>query len=295
MRVAIYNLEGYKNLALEKIRVYHERQGHQVEEYIPILDETYDKIYCSSIFDYTPKGYVGNDDRWIKGGTGFDIQGKLPPEIDEIKPKLSFGFTTRGCIRSCPFCVVPKKEGDIKAVNDIYDIWDGQADLITLLDNNILAHKEHFLKIADQLKKENLKVDFNQGLDIRLLTDDIAKELATLRHVEYRFAFDFPSLDELIKEKVELLKRHGIKRSMFYVLVGYNTTLNQDLYRLSLLRDLGQNAYVMRYKKDKKYIPIARWANQRHLFQAMSFEKFMSYPENQKYKEYLGGDIVGTN
>lgn len=284
MLIAINNLEPkFKNLALEKIKLYYVNLGHQVEEYLPLLDACYDKIYCSSIFNFTSKPHT--DKRWTCGGTGFDLTTKLPPEIEAMKPKLNFGFTTRGCIRKCPFCVVPEKEGKIHAVGDIYDLWDGEAGEITLYDNNILALPEHLKLICEQLKKENLGVDFNQGLDIRLLTDDILKLLKQVRHKEYRFAFDEPKHERIIMDKVKLLNKHGIKKAMFYVLVGFNTTFEQDLHRLNVLRSIGQNAYVMRYVKKQEYIPLARWVNQRHLFHGMTYEQFLQHLANHKYRK----------
>ncbi|GAH92586.1 unnamed protein product, partial [marine sediment metagenome] len=84
----------------------------------------------------------------------------LRPEIEEMKPKINIGFTTRGCIRKCPFCIVPEKEGKIRVVGDIYDFWDREGTELIILDNNILALPEHFKMICTQLKQENLKVDF---------------------------------------------------------------------------------------------------------------------------------------
>ena len=297
MNVAVYNCEpNYKNLALEKIRIYHQQKGDFVEDYISVADHTYDKIYCSSIFDESIRETLRypvkpkKDNRWICGGTGFDLITKLPPEIDAIKPRLNFGFTTRGCIRKCPFCVVPEKEGNVHVVGDIYDLWDGKrknsrnGGEVKLSDNNILAMPDHFYKICDQLKQEKIKVDFNQGLDIRLLTNEMAKTLKTLRHEEYKFAFDHLEMELLIKKKVDMLQANGINRSKFYVLVGYDTTFKQDMQRIKLLRDLGQNAYVMRYKRDNIYIPLAEWANQPHIFHGMTWEQFLDHPEKQKYK-----------
>ena len=288
--IAINNLEPkYKNLALEKIRIYHEAIGDEVQDYLAIMEPAYDKVYCSSIFDFTPKPSMLSEEKWVIGGTGYDLKTKLPPEIDEIKPRLNFGFTTRGCIRKCPFCVVPEKEGYVHSVGDIYDVWDGESKDLVLFDNNVLALPEHFKKICEQLRAEKLRVDFNQGLDIRLVTEELAKELKSVSHVEYKFAFDFMNMENTIRSKVEILKHHGINRSSFYVLVGYNTKLEDDLYRLNLLRDLGQNAYVMRYKRSREYIPIARWANQRHIFRGMTFEQFINRRENKRCKKYFEG------
>lgn len=281
MQVGLLNLEPqYINIALEKLRLYHQQQSNIVEEYTPLKQNNYDKIYCSSIFDFTDKSSVPANA--ICGGTGFNLETRLPPDVDVMKPKLNIGFTTRGCIRNCGFCVVPKKEGAIHAVGDIYDFWDGQSKTLIVLDNNLTALPDRFFKVCDQIRKEKIKVDFNQGLDIRLLTEDMAAALASIRHVEYHFAFDFPEHEPVIREKVDMLVRHGIKRSTFYVLVGYNTTLKQDLHRLRVLRELKQNAYVMRFKRERAYIPIARWANNHSWFQAISFEDFLHRPENEK-------------
>lgn len=107
MKVGLYNLEPrYPNLALEKVRCFY---GDRAEYCSPLESSQYDIVYASSIFDWTSKQYVVPN--MLIGGTGFDLTTKLPPEIDAIIPRINRGFTTRGCIRNCPFCVVPKKEG----------------------------------------------------------------------------------------------------------------------------------------------------------------------------------------
>ena len=155
-----------------------------------------------------------------------------------------------------------------------------------LLDNNILALPEHFFKITDQLLKERLVVDFNQGLDHRLLTDDVVKRLQKIRHVEYRFSFDDVKYEKTVLSAIKLLKKHGIKASMWFVLVGFNSTIEEDLYRLNLLRDNGQDAFVQRYNfvKDVVYIAMARWANQHRIFRAMTWDKFINHPTNKGYR-----------
>ena len=125
------------NIALEKIRLYYQQQNERIQDYLPLNHHLYDKIYCSSIFTFSNKSYVTDD--MICGGSGFDLATKLPAEMESMRPKINIGFTTRGCIRNCPFCIVPQKEGYIKIVGDIYDFWDGNSKKITILDNNILA------------------------------------------------------------------------------------------------------------------------------------------------------------
>lgn len=284
MRIAIYNLEPkYKNFALEKVRLFYSLKGVEVEDYFAL--DNYDEVWCSSIFDYTNKNKVPQNA--ITGGTGFDIKNKLPCEIDSIKPHLNFGFTTRGCIRKCPFCVVPEKEGHIRIEGELYDLWDGKSKDIVLYDNNILALPEHFLRICEQANRAKIRLDFNQGLDHRLLTQDIIDLIKSIHHKELRFAFDDIRYLSSVEKAINLLQKNGIKRCLWYVLVGFNSSFEDDLNRLNYLRSRNQSAFVQRYnhKSDKKLIALSRWANQHHIFQGMTWQQFLNHPNN---KSYLG-------
>lgn len=274
MRVGLYNLEPkYKNLALEKLRIYHQQQGDEVEDYFALA--RYDKVYASSIFTFTDKSKV--PEGAVCGGTGFDLTTKLPPEIEEIKPHLNFGFTTRGCIRNCAFCVVHAKEGWIKIVGDLLDLWDGKATFLVLMDNNALALPDHFTHNCRQAQKYHIKLDWNQGLDHRLLTPALCRLLAETPHIEYRFAFDSPASYKSVDKAIGMLKDAGINRSMWYVLVGFNTTFQEDLDRLNFLRECAQKAFVMRFnaKKSVKLDALADWVNGYVGFAAMSFDEFL--------------------
>lgn len=297
MKVGILNCEPqYRNMALEKYAIYHNKLGDQVETYMPLANNKYDKIISSSIFSFTDKSHLLIDDRWECGGTGFDLYKKLPDEVENIVLRNNYGFTQRGCDRGCPFCVVNKKEGNAHSVGDIYDIWDGKSKDITLYDNNILLLPQHFNMICSQLRSSKVKVDWNQGLDIRLLNNDVAKELASIKHAEYHFAYDNKGMDQLIIDGVNKLVANGIKQSIFYVLIGFNTTIQEDLHRLNLLRSLNQRAYVMFYQKcgdttkPRKYTKneiiiqkaIKRWANKKGWFAACTFEEFVNREENRK-------------
>ncbi|KKK63529.1 hypothetical protein LCGC14_2993350, partial [marine sediment metagenome] len=210
----------------------------------------------------------------IVGGTGYDYMIKLPPEIDSMQPKINYGFTTRGCIRKCAFCFVPASEGAIRPTGDIYDIWDGKAREIELLDNNIMALPEHFETICKQAMQLKIKIDFNQGLDYRFLTSLFIYLLKRVTVAEPYFAFDNPAEFRAVDKAITLLQQNGMKRTVWFVLVGFDTTLKQDLERLNHLKERGQRAYVMRYSRDRKYIPLARWANQRNMFAGTTFEQF---------------------
>ena len=284
MKILIINIDSkLPNFALKKIEKYHKDRGDEVIWDFPLMPS--DKIYVSCIFDWNKNKCQEYEGKAEIGGTGYDLTKKLPSEIERIKPRINLGFTTRGCINKCLFCVVPLKEGNIKIVGDIYDIWDGQSKKIELLDNNILALPSHFEKICQQLKKEKLCLKEN-GLDIRLLNKNNAKLLVSISHYEYKFAFDNLSDENAVEKGIKILKSVGINRSTFYVLVGFNTIFEEDLYRLNFLRDKKQNAYVQRYNftKDKKYIPLARWANQHHIFHPLTYKQFL-----EKCRREIGG------
>jgi len=294
MKIGIYNLEPrVTNLALEKIRVYYQQKGGIVLPCSPIeKSDGFDAIYASSIFDWSEKEYITPD--MITGGTGFDLTTELPPEIEAIEPHINMGYTTRGCIHNCPFCVVREKEGYIRSVGDIISLWDGRSRNVVILDNNPLALMEHFSQNCEQLRLHNIKVDWNQGLDHRLITPEAIDVIQSVRHHELRFAFDYPSYIDSVEGAIRLLQRKGINRCSWYVLVGFDTTLEQDLFRLNYLRSMNQIAYVQRYrsknnppkiKRDKReLVALARWVNMHHLYKGMTWEQFLGHPANKAYR-----------
>ena len=159
-----------------------------------------------------------------------------------------------------------------------------------LFDNNIFAAPEHFIKICAQIKKEKLVVDFNQGLDFRLLTEDLLETMKTIRHKAYRFALDNIAYIKNADKAISLLKKHGIKKCTWYVLVGFDSTFEEDLERLNFLRSHKQDVFVQRYnikELGRKYTALARWANQHHLFVKMTWEDFMAHPDNKSYQNSL--------
>lgn len=172
---------GFPNLALMKISAWHKAKGDEVEWYDPIFGGHYDIVYQAKVFTFTEDyRYPVNADKVVKGGTGYDWSAKLPEEIDGLQPdytiypqidgKTAYGFLTRGCIRKCPWCIVPKKEGWIKPYMDVDDIAiDGRTNLI-LMDNNILAAGDYGQEQLDKIIYNGYRVDFNQAMDARLVT-----------------------------------------------------------------------------------------------------------------------------
>jgi len=285
MNIGLLNLEPkYKNLALEKLRIYHHQKGDYVEDYFAL--NPYDKVYCSSIFGFTQKTIVPKGA--ICGGSGFDLTTVLPPDIEDIKPHLNFGFMSRGCPNKCPFCIVPIKEGKFRVIGTLKDLWDGvKGALITCLDNNPLTDTDFFMSVCNESIEYHVKLDWNQGLDHRKLTRRIIDKMKQVSHTEYRFAFDNPAYYKSVDRAISMLKEGGINRSLWYVLVGFNTTFQEDLDRVNFLRERGQQAYIQRYRykaKDFHYIALAQWVNQHHIFYGMTWEQFLNTAHSKRRK-----------
>jgi hypothetical protein len=272
MKVLIIDIDStIPNVALHKVAKYHADLGDEVIWNNPLYKYTADKTYVSCVFTenkHLCDEWVGHSGTLV-GGSGFDLKIALPPEIESVKPKINIGFTTRGCVHKCYFCVVPRKEGDIRVVGDIYDFWDGKNKSIVLLDNNILGITEHFFKIASQLKKEKIRVDFNGGIDFRLLTDDICKELFSLKHLfEIRLAFDDIGYKPKILKALEMLRRNGMKdwATRWYIYTGVKDTLETVLERCNIIHSNKQLCYIMRdrdpqVQANKQFIALAKWTN----------------------------------
>jgi hypothetical protein len=300
MNVLIIDIDSkIPNLALKKVEKYHRDRGDSIE-FVPMMRDWADKVYVSCVFTKNARDCEewDNDPKVSIGGTGWDFRGYednpsdlpperlsyLPPEIEAVKPKINWGFTSRGCVRKCDFCFVPPKEGITKAVGDVYDLWDGEhwqinakgkreRKLITIMDNNILSAPDHFRKIAEQLKKEKLMVDFNQGLDLRLLTEEFAVILKGLRHKEYKFSWDLDD-DEMVERLKFAFAKLG--RCTIFVICGF-LPFEKVLWKLDRIKEIGHNGFIMRHESvhdEPRYITLARWVNQHHIFQGMTFKQF---------------------
>lgn len=191
MRIGIFDVDSkIPNLALMKISAYHKERGDDVQHFLPVMDKNhFDKIYASTIFcdDDSDRRYL-DPDRMVIGGSGWDLKKNLPPEMEAMTPDYSLysyphsiGFTMRGCRFSCKFCVVPEKEGRPKSNNTIEEIWTNRgSDFVVLLDNDFFGNPDWQERIAE-IRKFNLRVNFNQGLNIRIITEEQAKALASVR------------------------------------------------------------------------------------------------------------------
>lgn len=295
MKIGLIDVDGhnYPNLPLMKISAYHKREGDSVEWYDPLFGGNYDKVYMSKVFSFSPDyEYPINANVVERGGTGYCIEtidGKeifhkeqnkdLPVEIEHIYPDYSlynlndtvaYGFLTRGCPRGCAFCHVKDKEGRCsRKVADLSEFWSGQKQIM-LSDPNFFACKD-WKTLSGQLIESGSYIDFNQGIDVRLMTEDKIEHLNQMKIKEIHLAWDRPDEDlrEDFKRFSELYKRKSASQKIVYVLVNFNSTIEQDLYRIYTLRELGYDPYIMIYnKKDaaRIYKDMARWVNNRFIW-----------------------------
>lgn len=290
------------NFAIMKISTYHKRLGDDVAWYDPILDYAdTDILYASKIFTFTPdyEYYPMNPHtKIIKGGTGYDIKSQLPPEIEcitdldySLYPDCDYSivFTTRGCIRHCAFCVVREKEGLIHDVPIVSLNPNGKY--IRVQDNNFFASKT-WRERLDQLKSFNQPIDFNGGLDLRIMTDEMCLALKSCKLKSVKVAFDDYADKDVIMPKLKMLCSYiNPSKVVCYVLVGNkaNHLLDEDIERVNLIWGLKAYPFVMPYvdyNQNKREIPrdikdFARWCNNRFIFKSTTWEKYKG--ENRKW------------
>lgn len=249
MRIGLVDVDGHNfpNLALMKLAAWHKRRGDTVEFANPAA-RPYDKVYMSKVFTFSQDCTDRYDCEVVRAGTGYrDYATTLPEEIEHICPDYSlygvgeaYGFLTRGCVNRCPWCIVPHKEGGIRAHADIGEFLDGRRSAV-LLDNNVLA-SEWGLAQIEKIVRMGIRVDFNQGLDARQVACNpaIAELLAQVKWIRFlRMAYDCRAMRDDVHRAVELLQRYGVppRKLFFYVLVREDTA--DALERIRELAGMG--------------------------------------------------------
>lgn len=304
MTIGLVDVDGHNfpNFAIMKIAAYHKSKGDSVEWALPMFGE-YDRVYQSKIFTFTPDEQPDWHCEVVKGGTGYDIRSRLADEVEastlmdySIYPQYPFSiqFFSRGCIRRCPFCLVHDKEGAIHAVEPVQLNPNGQW--IEVLDNNFFA-KPEWKSSIEYLQKIGQPVNLH-GVDVRIMNEEQAFFLNKLRLRRcVHIAWDLPKLDltEKLREVTRYIKPYKL---MCYILVGFNSTIEQDMYRIERCRELGIKPYVMPYRdfenktKPSQYArDLAQYVNKPQIFNTCSFADFMPR-KGFKCAEYLKNTII---
>jgi hypothetical protein len=277
------------NLALMKISAYEKSLGNEVG--FNINDP--DKIYASIVFDKNRKKLSGlkkfyPEAEVILGGSGYDLSIKLKDEIEYLKPDYdlypnnqhSIGFTTRGCIRNCYFCIVPQKEGRLVRWQHPKEFHDERYKKIMILDNNWLADREWFFETSQWIIDKKLKLR-EGGLDIRLMTDEIAEQLSKFKlDRPLHFAFDDMKSKDKTLRGIEILKNHKINThhsTTFYIYCNDDSQYEDTLERVKILKNIDVNAFVMinqNTKITRRMRQLQRWVNIPMLFWKIDISEY---------------------
>lgn len=285
----------FPNHALMKISAYYKSLGSLVEWCNPMMQ--YDAVYVSKVFDDTPEMYPYlKADEVLRGGRAYDKKLKLDSKIECVCPdyslynikNIAYGYLTRGCPRQCDFCDVKNIEGIVSyKVYDLKQFWNGQHN-IKLLDPNLLACKDR-IELLQQLVDSKASIDFTQGLDIRFMTDEIINLIMKMKISIIHFAWDKEKDSDIILKNLEHFKNItglGPRKLSVYTLTNFDTTFEFDMYRITTLRKMGYDPYVMIYDKQnapKIYRKLERWVNCKQIFRAVNnFEEYKQYSTNNE-------------
>ena len=291
MRIGLVDVDGrnFPNLVLMKLSAWHKFRGDTVEFADPVAGR-YDKVYLSKVFTHTPDCRDEYRCEVIRGGTGYrDYTTTLPEAVEHTCPDYSlygvgeaYGFLTRGCPNRCPWCVVPHKEGAIRPHADIEEFLAGRKRAV-LLDNNVLASAWGLAQI-EKIVRLGVRVDFNQGLDVRRIArnPELAELLARVRWLRFlRMAYDSCAVQEDVHNLVKLLVKCGLspRKLFFYVLV--RDDIGDALERIRELKALGCVPFAQPYrdfsgdaKPSREAWRLAYWCNNKRLFNAMDFADY---------------------
>lgn len=308
MKILLVNVDSKFNLAIRKMYNYfkddHEvimkdlkLDGYPNRKKKVIVDAAgYDKVYSSNIFEINQNRFqiIGCNDI-VYGGIGsINPSLQLPVEIENTEAfyyddeDTTVDFLTRGCIRNCFFCKVPKYEGKLRVYKSIESVI--KHDKVKFLDNNILAYDKH-MEVFQYLIDRNIKCEFNQGLDFRLINEDNAKLLSELNYMgEYIFAFDDPKYQPLLEKQLKIIKKYIPKdwKVKFYIYQNKDMDIGLLINRVEWCRKNNCLPYVMRdincWDSEEKdfYKDYAAYCNQPGFFKNMNFETFLNKRTNNQ-------------
>lgn len=309
MKVGLIHVGGsLPNVALMRLSSYHKALGDEVLLNPKPMDYP-DLVYISTLFTWRLREVRGLAASFAPfadvriGGSGWDLALRLPPDVDAMPNDYDLydidygmGYSSRGCIRRCAFCPVPKAEGHIREASAIGDLLNPRSNKLMLLDNNYFA--SDWRPKLDEIERRGLVIDWPQGNDIRLITPEIAARLwrlAERRQISgdrftdpkrLHFAWDLPSNDARTEEVVagvRMLTAAGFKPRYlrFYVLIGFpGYSVEEELHRIEILHGLGIEPYVMVYRgygerdtRDPVRMAIQKW-NNGHVWRSVRWADF---------------------
>ncbi|AGX43971.1 hypothetical protein [Clostridium saccharobutylicum] len=314
MKILLVNVDSKFNLAIRRMYNYF-KEDHEVvmkdlkldgypDRKKVIVDAAgFDKVYSSNIFEINQYRFeiVGCSNIEYGGIGSINPSLKLPIEIEQTEPfyypeeDISYGFLTRGCIRNCFFCKVPKYEGKLKVYNSLESIIKHHK--VKFLDNNILAYDKH-MEVFQYLINRNIRCEFNQGLDFRLINEDNAKLLSELNYMgEYIFAFDDPKYQPLLEKQLKIIKKYIPKdwKVKFYIYQNKDMDIGLLINRVEWCRKNKCLPYVMRdincWDSEERnfYIDYAAYCNQPSFFKSIDFETFLNkrHKNQERIRESL--------
>lgn len=315
MKIRLTQIDGkLPNLALMKLSHYFKNEGHQVyfERSIQkgMFEPEYDFVFGSSIFSSSKKKldlFIQSFPSAIVGGTGSGknqtVEQLIEKDIYEkfdysIYPnfKNSIGFSQRGCRLRCKFCVVPKKEGKVKEVNTLSEIWRGEdyPKNILLLDNDFFG-QSRWKELCNEAIENDFKVSFSQGINIRLIHKEGAEMLSQMKYYDGNFkkrtiytAWDNKRDEKIFMRGINYLLDSGIRPDhiMVYFLCNYwEKGLTEDVwYRFNQMKDLGLKPYPMVFEKEtasQDLKDFQRWVIRRNYF-TVPFEEYNRSGKSKK-------------
>ncbi|NHI48099.1 hypothetical protein FDE94_09495 [Clostridium botulinum] len=314
MKILLVNVDSRFNLAIRRMYNYF-KNNNEVEMIDLKLDgypnrkkkivyaTGFDKVYASNIFEINQDRFkIVGCNNIVYGGIGsVDPNLKLPVEIENTEPfyydyeDTSYGFITRGCIRNCFFCKVPKYEGKLKVYNSLESIIKHKK--VKFLDNNILAYDKH-MEVFQYLIDNKIRCEFNQGLDFRLINEENAEALSKLNYMgEYIFAFDDPKYQTLLEKQLKIIKKYIPKdwKLKFYIYQNKDMDIGLLIKRVEWCRSNKCLPYFMRdincwdSSERNFYIDYAAYCNQPSFFKSMDFETFLykRHKKAERIKESL--------
>lgn len=304
MKVGLIDVDrtGFPNLALMKLSAWHKAQGHETvllrgEHWLLDL-ALCDRLYASVVFSWNrEKAEMLRAFGVTVGGSGIDLKGELPTIVEAMRPDYTLygidyglGYLMRGCIWTCEFCIVPQKEGKPRAVatiDDLVNVGGRHRPFVVLMDNEFFWREQWAVARLHEFTERGIDFCPSQGLDVRVVTPALAAALSTSPFWNLRrsrrqitFAFDDIGTERLYRRGVERLFEAGIKawQLQSFVLVGFNSTLDDDLKRIRIIREYGIDPFVMVYRDfrtgktnvTQQLRDLARWTN-RHLFRVCEF------------------------